>query len=93
MLFAETYFGPHNRGKGGPGSRVFNVYSGGVALLRRFEIFKEAGERRAVEKVFRGLVPNSQGRIEVSFEPEVQYAAVNAIELTFAGALMTRSLF
>ena len=82
LLFAETFFGPHNRGKGGAGSRIFNVQAGGATLLRQFEIFKEAGERHAVEKVFRGLVPNAQGRIEVTFEPVVQYAAVNAIELT-----------
>jgi hypothetical protein len=82
LLFAETFFGPGNRGKGGPGSRLFNVYGGGVPLLRNFEIFKEAGERRAIEKVFHGLVPNAQGRIDVSFEPVVQYASVNALELT-----------
>ena len=82
LLFAETFFGPHNRGKGGPGSRLFNVYGGGVPLLRNFEIFKEAGERRAIEKVFHGLAPNAQGRIEVTFEPVAQYAAVNALELT-----------
>jgi hypothetical protein len=82
LLFAETFFGPNNRGKGGPGSRLFNVYSGGTTLLHNFEIFKEAGERRAIEKVFHGLVPNAQGRIDVRFEPIVQYAAVNALELT-----------
>ena len=82
LLFAETFFGPHNRGKGGGGSRLFNVYCGGTTLLRNFEIFKEGGERRAVEKVFHGLAPNAQGRIEVVFEPVVQYAAVNALELT-----------
>lgn len=82
LLFAETFFGPHNRGKGGPGSRVFNVTSGSRPLLHNFEIFKEAGERRAIEKVFRGLVPNAQGRIEVRFEPVFQYAVVNALELT-----------
>ncbi|MBN9662574.1 MAG: hypothetical protein J0H49_30525 [Acidobacteria bacterium] len=82
LLFAETYFGPHNRGKGGPGSRVFDVLCGGSTLLHHFEIFKEAGERRSIEKVFRGLVPNAQGRIDVTFEPVVQYAAVNALELT-----------
>ena len=81
LLFAETYFGPNNRGKGGPGSRLFNVYCGGVLLLRNFEVFKEAGERRAVEKVFHGLIPNAQGRIDVSFEPVVQYASVNALEV------------
>lgn len=82
LLFAETYFGPHNRGKGGSGSRIFNVLSGGVTLLNRFEIFKEAGERHSIEKVFHGLVPNAQGRIDVTFEPAVQYAVVNALELT-----------
>jgi hypothetical protein len=82
LLFAETFFGPNNRGKGGPGSRLFNVYSGGATLLHDFEIFKEGGERRALEKVFHGLVPNAQGRIDVRFEPVVQYAAVNALELT-----------
>ncbi|QOY90213.1 malectin domain-containing carbohydrate-binding protein [Paludibaculum fermentans] len=82
LLFAETYFGPHNRGKGGSGSRIFNVLSGGVTLLNRFEIFKEAGERHSIEKVFHGLVPNAQGRIDVTFEPVVQYAVVNALELT-----------
>jgi len=82
LLFAETFFGPNNRGKGGPGSRLFNVYCSGAMLLRNFEIFREAGERRAVEKVFHGLFPNAQGRIEVTFEPVVQYAAVNALEVT-----------
>jgi hypothetical protein len=81
LLFAETFFGPHNRGKGGAGSRIFNVIANGAPLLRNFEIFKAAGERRAIEKVFHGLVPNAQGRIEVSFEPVVQYAAVNGLEL------------
>ena len=81
LLFAETFFGPHNRGKGGAGSRIFNVAANGTTLLRNFEIFKEAGERRAIEKVFHGLVPNGQGRIEVTFEPVVQYAAVNALEI------------
>jgi len=82
LLFAETFFGPHNRGKGGAGSRVFNVFSNGATLLHHFEIFKEAGERRAIEKVFHGLAPNPQGRIDVVFEPVVQYAAVNALEVS-----------
>ena len=81
LLFAETFFGPNNRGKGGAGSRVFNVYSGGTALLRHFDIFKEGGENRAVEKVFHGISPNPQGRIELQFEPVVQYPMVQAIEI------------
>jgi hypothetical protein len=81
LLFAETFFGPNNRGKGGLGSRVFNVYCGGVALLRQFDIFKEAGESRALEKVFHNISPRPQGRIDLRFEPVVQYPMVQAIEI------------
>ena len=82
LLFAEIFFGPHNRGKGGPGSRIFNVYSSGQMLLRNFEVFKEAGDNRAIEKVFHGITPNAQGRIDVTFEPVLEYPMVQAIELT-----------
>ena len=82
LLFAETFFGPTNRGKGGVGSRVFNVYCSGLGILKQFDIFKEAGENRAVEKVFHGITPNAQGRIDLTFEPVVNYAIVQAIELT-----------
>jgi len=82
LLFAETFFGPGNRGKGGSGSRIFNVYCGGTSLLRNFDIFQEAGENRAFEKIFRGISPNPQGRIDLHFEPVVQYPMVQAIEIT-----------
>lgn len=81
LLFAETFFGPNNRGKGGIGSRVFNVFSGGQAILRNFDVFKEGGENHAVEKVFHGIFPSPQGRIELRFEPVVQYPMVQAIEI------------
>jgi len=83
LLFSESYFGPNNRGKGGAGSRVFNVYSSGTTLLRDFDVFKAAGgANKAIERVFHGLTPNAQGRIEVVFEPVIQYAFVQAVELT-----------
>jgi len=82
LLFAETFFGPHNRGRGGIGSRIFNVYCSGVEILRDFDIFKEAGENRAIEKVFHGITPDPQGRVELRFTPVVQYALVQGIELT-----------
>jgi hypothetical protein len=85
LLFAETFFGADNRGKGGIGSRVFNVYCAGVEILHQFDILKEAGENRAYEKVFHGIVPNAQGRIELTFEPVVNYAVVQGIELTSDG--------
>jgi Malectin domain len=81
LLFTETFFGPGNRGKGGVGSRVFNVYCGGIALLRQFDIFKEAGESRGLEKVFHNISPSPQGRIDLMFEPVVQYPDVRAIEI------------
>jgi hypothetical protein len=85
LLFAETFFGPNNRGQGGTGSRIFNVYCGGSAILRQFDIFREAGANRAIEKVFHGIEPNAQGRIDVTFEPVVNYAIVQGIELVEEG--------
>lgn len=82
LFFAERFYGPDNRGKGGIGSRVFNVYASGVPILRNFDIFKEAGANHALEKVFHRLTPNPAGRIDLIFEPVVNYAIVHAVELT-----------
>jgi hypothetical protein len=82
LHFAETWFGPGKPGGGGAGSRLFDVYVNGVALLRNFDIFREAGGAdRAIQKAFRGLVPNAQGKITISFVPVVNYACINAIEV------------
>src|ERR1017187_841664 len=82
LRFAETWFGLGKPGGGGAGSRVFDVYSNGIALLRNFDIFRAAsGAQRAIEKTFRGVTPNAQGKIELSFVPVVNYACVNAIEV------------
>jgi hypothetical protein len=81
LYFAETYFGPEASGVGGAGSRVFNVTCDGVTLLDRFDIFKEAGGLRAVEKSFHGLRANGQGKLLLSFEPMANYASVFAIEV------------
>lgn len=81
LYFAETYFGPEASGIGGVGSRVFNVTSDGVTLLNHFDIFKEAGSLRAVEKSFHGLKPNPAGKLILSFEPVANYASVFAIEV------------
>jgi hypothetical protein len=82
LRFAETWFGPGKPGAGGAGSRLFDVYCNGIALLRNFDIFRTAGgAQRAIEKTFRGVAPNAQGRIELAFVPVVNYACVNAIEV------------
>lgn len=83
LEFAETYFGPHNTGGGGVGSRIFDVYCNGTALLRNFDVYKQAGaENRALEETFSGLRPNAQGKLLLHFVPIVNYASVNAIEVT-----------
>jgi hypothetical protein len=82
LRFAETWFGPSQPSGGGEGSRTFDVYCNGIALLRNFDIFRAAGgAQRAVEKSFHGVAPNAQGKIELSFVPVVNYACVNAIEV------------
>lgn len=84
LKFAETFYG--SAGQGGAGSRVFDVYCNGVALLRDFDICKEAGGgNRALDKVFHGLTPNAQGRLLFSFAPVVDYATVSAVEVVDEG--------
>jgi len=82
LHFAETWHGPHRGDSSGVGSRVFDVFCNGLALLQSFDIYKEAGKSfRAVEKRFTGLQPNAQGKLILSFVPQVNYACVNAIEV------------
>jgi hypothetical protein len=84
LKFAETYFGlgPTNPAGSGPGMRLFDVYCSGQALLRSFDIIREAGGvNRPVDKVFHGLEPNTQGKLILSFSPVKNYACVNAIEI------------
>jgi Malectin domain len=81
LCFAERHYGRSNL-EGGIGSRLFNVYCNGVALLKNFDIISDAGdENRAVDKTFHGVTPNPQGKIVILFEPGNTYATVNAIEV------------
>ncbi len=82
LIFCEGHYGRRNTGVGGLGSRVFDVYCNGVALLRDFDIFKEAGgEGRPFERTFSGIKPTAQGKIVLSFVPVKGMACVNAIEV------------
>ncbi len=85
LHFAETYFGLP--GSSGPavGSRLFNVFVNGEALLRNFEIAEAAGgANRTISKSFDNLEPNAQGVLAVEFVPVRKYAEVNAIEVVQA---------
>lgn len=82
LRFCEGHYGQRNTGVGGLGSRLFDVYCNGVALLRNFDIFKEAGgEGRPLTKAFPGIRPNAQGKIVLSFVPVKGMACVNGIEV------------
>ncbi|MBV9082504.1 MAG: hypothetical protein JOZ62_07515 [Acidobacteriaceae bacterium] len=82
LKFCEGHYGRQNIGVGGPGSRVFDVYCNGVALLRNFDIYKEAGgEGRPLERTFSGIRPTAQGKVVLTFVPITGMACVNGIEL------------
>ena len=81
LYFAETYFGPHSLGQGGVGSRVFNVMADGVLLFSKLDIFAQAGAGRALIKSAHHIKPSAQGKLNLTFEPVVNYALINAIEV------------
>lgn len=82
LYFAETYFGPQNRGGGGAGSRIFDVYCNGLQIAHNLDIFKETGgANRALVKTFHNLAPSPQGKLLLTFVPTRNYACVNAIEV------------
>ncbi|MGD1155450.1 MAG: malectin domain-containing carbohydrate-binding protein [Terriglobia bacterium] len=92
LRFAETYWGRENQHPslpdqsgspvGGVGTRVFDVYCNGTALLRNFDISKEAGgPLTAIDKTFHNLQPDAQGKLVLSFVPVRDYACVDALEV------------
>jgi hypothetical protein len=82
LYFVETYFGGNTPVGGGIGSRIFDVLCNGEALLRNFDLFKEArGENRVLVRQFHNIKPTSQNKIILNFWPVVNYAKVAAIEV------------
>jgi hypothetical protein len=82
LRFCEGHYGRQNTGVGGKGSRVFDVYCNGVALVRDFDVFDAAGgEGRPFDRTVTGIRPNAQGKILLSFVPTNGMAFVNGIEV------------
>lgn len=82
LKFCEGHLGPRNTGVGGVGSRVFDVYCNGRALLNEFDILRQAGgESRPLDQIFSGIRPNAQGKILLTFVPIKGMACVNGIEV------------
>lgn len=78
LHFVELYFGTV---EGGAGSRIFRVMCNGNTLLEDFDIYKEAGGLHMVTKTFHNLKPTAQGKLNLTFEPILNYATVSAIEV------------
>jgi Malectin domain len=80
LYFSEKYWGSLSK-TSGVGRRIFDVFCNGVALTRNLDIAEAAGSGRALVKTYYGLRPNAQGKLVVSFVPDVNYASVDAIEV------------
>jgi hypothetical protein len=82
LHFSETWFGSAGA-TGGVGSRVFDVYSNGMTLLKNFDILKEAGGAgsRAIVRTFHDVPASPLGKLDLTFVPITNYALVNAIEV------------
>ena len=82
LKFSEAWFGPGKPVGGGVGDRRFDILANSQMLAHNFDIFKEAGgAERAVDRTYRNLQPNAQGKLVISLQPVDNYACVNAIEV------------
>ena len=62
-------------------AHLFNIFCNGNALLKNFNVVKEARQSDVVIRKFTGLVPNAQGKLLLSFVPVEGYATVTGIEV------------
>jgi hypothetical protein len=80
LYFLEHWFSVQSGAAGGVGSRVFDVSCNGAVILKRFDIFQEAGTGPLV-KTFPHLEPTAQGKLEIYFTPATNYPSLSAIEV------------
>lgn len=82
LTFAEPVYGRERPPQEGTGRRLFDVYRGARTLASGLDVFKEAGGAyRVVEKTFRRIKPDAQGKVLLSFVPVRSYAVLLAIEV------------
>ncbi|MGA2887806.1 MAG: malectin domain-containing carbohydrate-binding protein [Terracidiphilus sp.] len=62
-------------------AHIFDVFCNGNALLKNFDLTKEAHGTDVVRRSFAGLEPNAQGKLLLSFVPVEGYATVTGIEV------------
>jgi hypothetical protein len=79
---AEAWFGPNAEGGGGRRSRRFSLFCNHRPLFESMDLFDAAGGTgKPYQRTFAGLKPNAQGKLVLQFQPEVNYAMVNALEV------------
>lgn len=88
MFFTEYWWGPDRPGGGGTRSRVFDVFCNFKPLLLNFDLYKLSPVGRVRIETFRGLEPNLSSELVFDFEPHVNYALINAIEITADGVAL-----
>jgi Malectin domain len=83
LHMAERWLGPGQpKGGIGTGSRVFDILCNGVYLERDFDVFSKAGgANRALVRTYRGIQPNHQSNIVLSFAPFHNFPMVSALEI------------
>jgi hypothetical protein len=84
LYFSETYFGPGTIDLGtGEGDRVFDVNMNGKPLLTGFDIIADAGSNKAADvRVFKDVMPASDGYLHLQFRRNASNPMINAIEIT-----------
>ena len=82
LYFAETDYGEGNPLGGGEASRIFQVYVNGAPVLPMFDPLASAGApNRLHERVLKDVVPASDGKVHIRFDPVTAPAFLNAIEI------------
>ncbi len=85
LYFWEYWWGPGRPGLGGKGSRKFSVFANFKPLIEDLDIVAQSDENQFLVKTFTGIRPDSEGRINLDFVPQVNYAMVNALEILDEG--------
>jgi hypothetical protein len=81
LYFWEYWWGAAQPGRGGAGSRVFDVFCNHKPLLLDFDIIKRSPKDQTTVETFHGLEPDARGVLAFDFIPHANYALVNAIEI------------
>lgn len=81
LYFWEYWFGSEAPGKGGVGSRLFDVFCNFRPLLTNMDLIKRSPQNHYVMETFRGLEPNVDSKLVFEFAPKANHALLNAIEI------------